>query len=151
MRFTYKVRLTPEVDGGYTVECDDLPGLVSCGITFVEAVNMAADALATYVASLLQDDRPIPDATDYEVSEGSMGVWVSVESSADDVMGPCVSAAEAARMLGVTPGRVSQLVSSGALRANRKAGHVYVEIASVEARRAKAPVAGRPSKGLLVR
>lgn len=147
MRYTYKLYMTPEEDDpGYTVECEDLPGLVTYGRNFTEAVGSGADAMATYIATLLTDGEEIPPATDYPAPDGTVAIWVSVETDASYVMGPCVPSSEAARMLGVSPGRVSQLVSSGALRSNRKGGHVYVEVASIEARLSKGHKAGRPKR-----
>jgi predicted RNase H-like HicB family nuclease len=43
--YTYTVLLQPEPEGGYTVTCPALPGLVTYGETLEEARSMAADAI----------------------------------------------------------------------------------------------------------
>ena len=49
-KFIFQAILTPEEEGGYSVEFPDLPGCFSCGDTFNDAVAMGADAAKTYVA-----------------------------------------------------------------------------------------------------
>ena len=56
----YLVLLQPEPEGGFTVTCPALPGLVSYGATLAEARTMAADAIAGYVACLREDGEPVP-------------------------------------------------------------------------------------------
>jgi predicted RNase H-like HicB family nuclease len=43
--YTYTVPLQPEAEGGYTVTCPTLPGLVTYGETLEEARAMAATAI----------------------------------------------------------------------------------------------------------
>ena len=142
-RYTYKVELTPEEDG-YTVTCHDLPGAVTFGRDIPEALAMAADCLATYLGFLASEGRNIPAPTDYP--SNARVTWVSFETEASYIMGPCVSAAEAARMLGVSRSRVSQMVAAGQLRSNRKGGHLYIEEQSVRHRMEERPSSGRPRK-----
>jgi predicted RNase H-like HicB family nuclease len=56
----YLVLLQPEPEGGFTVTCPVLPGLVSYGGTLAETRAMAADAIAGYVACLREDGEPVP-------------------------------------------------------------------------------------------
>ena len=65
-KYIYQVLLTPEEDGGYSVEVPDLPGCFTYGDTYEEAALMAADAARTYVASLLKhgDEVPAPTVRD---------------------------------------------------------------------------------------
>ena len=49
----------PEPEGGCTVTCPTLPGLVGYGATLDEARAMAADAVAGYVACPLEDGEPV--------------------------------------------------------------------------------------------
>lgn len=44
-RYTYTVVYTPEPEGGYTVTCPALRGLVTCGRDMEEARKMAAEAI----------------------------------------------------------------------------------------------------------
>lgn len=58
---TYYALFQPEPEGGYTVTCPALPGLVTYGASLEEARAMAADAVAGYVACLEEDGEPVPD------------------------------------------------------------------------------------------
>jgi predicted RNase H-like HicB family nuclease len=57
---TYNILLQPEPEGGYTVTCPSLPGLVTYGETLEEARTTAVEAIEAYLASLHVDDEPIP-------------------------------------------------------------------------------------------
>jgi predicted RNase H-like HicB family nuclease len=57
---SYKVLLTPAEEGGYVVTCPALPGLVTEGDTLEEARHMAAEAIAGYLETLRQAQRPLP-------------------------------------------------------------------------------------------
>jgi predicted RNase H-like HicB family nuclease len=59
---TYNILLQPEPEGGYTVTCPSLPGLVTYGETLEEARAMAAEAIEAYLESLQVDDEPIPES-----------------------------------------------------------------------------------------
>jgi antitoxin HicB len=59
---TYTVLLQPEPEGGYTVTCPALPGLVTYGETLEEARAMAADAINGYLECLREDGEPIPES-----------------------------------------------------------------------------------------
>ena len=60
--YTYTVLLQPEPEGGYTVTCPALPGLVTYGATLEEARAMAADAIQGYIECLREDGEPIPES-----------------------------------------------------------------------------------------
>ncbi len=51
--YSYTVVLEPAEEGGYTVTCPALPGLVTEGDTLVEARVMAADAIRWDVLQIL--------------------------------------------------------------------------------------------------
>ncbi len=57
---TFTVIFNPAEEGGYTVTCPALPGLVTEGDTLREARAMAVDAIKLYIESLLADGLPIP-------------------------------------------------------------------------------------------
>jgi predicted RNase H-like HicB family nuclease len=59
---SYTVLLQPEPEGGYTVTCPTLPGLVTYGATLEEARAMAADAIEGYIECLREDGEPIPES-----------------------------------------------------------------------------------------
>jgi antitoxin HicB len=58
--YSYTVVFEPAEEGGYTVTCPTLPGLVTEGDTLEEARAMAADAIRCYLESLRIDEMPIP-------------------------------------------------------------------------------------------
>jgi predicted RNase H-like HicB family nuclease len=58
----YNVLLQPEPEGGFTVTCPSLPGLVTYGETLEEARAMAADAIEGYLECLMEDGLPLPDS-----------------------------------------------------------------------------------------
>ena len=60
--YTYSVLLQPEPEGGFTVLCPSLPGLVTYGETLDEARVMAAEAIECYLESLQKDGLPLPES-----------------------------------------------------------------------------------------
>ena len=58
--YTYTVHFRPEPEGGYTVLCPALPGLVSYGETLEEARAMADRGIAGYLECLREDGEPMP-------------------------------------------------------------------------------------------
>lgn len=59
--YTFNVIITPNDPDGYLVTCPALPGLITQGDTLEEAREMAADALACHLESLIEDGLPIPE------------------------------------------------------------------------------------------
>ena len=55
--YAYDILLQPEPEGGYTVTCPSLPGLVTHGETLEEARAMAADAIEGYPECLDEQTR----------------------------------------------------------------------------------------------
>lgn len=60
MEYRHTVLFHPAEEGGFTVTCPALPGLVTEGDTLEEARAMAADAIRGYIESLRKDHLPIP-------------------------------------------------------------------------------------------
>lgn len=58
--YHYTVVFEPAEEGGYTVTCPALPGLVTEGNTLEEARAMAVDAIQGYLELLREDGVPIP-------------------------------------------------------------------------------------------
>ena len=58
---SYRVLLTKELEGGYTVTVPSLPGCVTYGDTVDEAISMAREAIDLYLQSLEAHGDPIPD------------------------------------------------------------------------------------------
>jgi antitoxin HicB len=59
-QYRYTVLFEPAEEGGFTVTCPSLPGLVTEGDTLEEARSMASDAIRGYLESLAKDGLPIP-------------------------------------------------------------------------------------------
>jgi predicted RNase H-like HicB family nuclease len=60
MEYSYTVLFEPADEGGFTVTCPALPGLVTEGDTLEEARAMAEDAIRGYIKSLRKDHLPVP-------------------------------------------------------------------------------------------
>ena len=141
----YEAVLSPAEGGGYDVRVPDLPGCFSFGDDRMSALAMAADAMRTYVASLMLHGSPLPEPTFAKVDESEEAVPVYFETDASYVVpGERMSAAEAARRLGVSAGRVTHLIASGALDGYRIGRHTYVTVTSVERRIQEGARPGRP-------
>lgn len=65
---TYRYTIVLEEDpdeGGYVVTVPDLPGCVTEGDTFDEAIAMAKEAISLYIETLIARGRPIPQGREY--------------------------------------------------------------------------------------
>ena len=63
VRRCYKVIFEPQEEGGYTVTVPSLPGCISEGDTYDEALANIKDAIKLYLESLQVDGLPIPTAS----------------------------------------------------------------------------------------
>ena len=59
----YKAIFEPQEEGGYTVTVPSLPGCISEGNTYEEALANIKEAIALYIESLQADGLPIPEET----------------------------------------------------------------------------------------
>lgn len=116
------------------------------GATWKEAAEMAADWLKGELEHFLMVGEPLPKATfgHEPVHEGGRVAIVAVEASLASI--DTVRATEAARRLGVSNSRVSHMLKSGLLEGFREGRDTFVTAASIEARLAEHPKAGRPRK-----
>lgn len=111
-----------------------------------EACEMAADWLQAEMEHRAMHDLPFPKATfgNEPSHPGGRTVIVAVNAGKDTVRK--MSASDAARKLGVSPGRVTQMVDAGLLDGFKEGHKSWVTEDSVLARLADAPKAGRPKK-----
>ncbi|MCL2807010.1 MAG: helix-turn-helix domain-containing protein [Coriobacteriia bacterium] len=117
------------------------------GDTEKEIAEMAADWLRVDIEHRLIHGIALPEATfGNKPKHGGRILLVAIEVSLDTI--DAVAAHEAADMLGVSRGRITQMVSSGVLEGFRKGRDAYVTVDSIEARLADTPTAGRPRKEL---
>ena len=59
----YKAIFEPQEEGGYTVTVPSLPGCISEGDTYEDALANIKEAIALYLESLQADGLPIPEET----------------------------------------------------------------------------------------
>ncbi len=57
----YKVIFVPQNEGGFTAAVPSLPGCISEGDTYEEALSNIREAVDLYIESLQADGLPIPD------------------------------------------------------------------------------------------
>ena len=108
---------------------------------------MAGDAVKTWLVSRLSHGDAVPEMKRHAVPEGCESVVLFFEVEPDYVVcGDVVSAAQAARMLGVSAGRVTHMIDAGILGGFRRGRCTFVSKASVEARLVAPVQAGRPKK-----
>jgi antitoxin HicB len=62
MTRTYIFAFDPEPEGGFTVTCPALPGLVTYGETLEEARDMARDAMEGLLEVMLEQGERIPES-----------------------------------------------------------------------------------------
>ena len=67
--YGYRVQLNDDPDGGFLVQCIDIPELITSGEDRTEALWMARDALYVALTCYFDDGRPLPEA---KASEGDM-------------------------------------------------------------------------------
>ena len=61
MRYNYKILMTKEEEGGYTVTVPALPGCITQGDNIEEAMAMAQEAIELYIEELQSRGEKIPD------------------------------------------------------------------------------------------
>lgn len=121
----------PPLDGG------------TFGDNFDDAVESAADWLGCMVDEHLMGNIELPPMEfGHEPEHGGRIIAVAVSRELGDI--PAMTAADAARALGVSTARVSQLINAGLLDSWRDGTRRMVSRASVEARLESDPRPGRP-------
>ena len=144
MSYLYQAIITPDEEG-FSVEAPDLPGCFTFGDTLEEAVSMAADAMKTYIASLLLDGEKPPAFVQHECPAGSLSIDIYFDTDEDYIITEeVVSASQAAQDLGVSRGRVTQMMDAGILEGFRSGRSTYITVESINARKLSTPKAGRP-------
>lgn len=147
-KYVYGAIIKPSEDGGYWAEVPDLEGCFAQGDTFIDTVESISDGIETHLAALAEYGLPIPKATAISSDDGQV-IYAYANTDGFKLGVPTVSAAEAARMLEVTPGRVSQLISLGRLVGERSAKGTQVTLDSIKALQDTPRTAGRPKKAAM--
>ena len=144
MSYSYEATFEyQEEDGGWLATFPAFEGAVAFGSTITEACDNAATVLRLFVAQWLDDGRELPEPAFHEPPQSVISVEVD---DAYRVRTRCTTITGAAEELGVSTGRVSQLVTSGALDAIELDGRRYVTLASLNAHQANRRGAGRPKR-----
>jgi antitoxin HicB len=60
-QLTYRLLLTPEPEGGYTVIVPALPGCVTWGENIDHAIEMAREAIEVFIESMVANNEKVPD------------------------------------------------------------------------------------------
>ena len=58
--YTYTIHLEPAEEGGYVVTVPALPGCITQGETYGEALSMAEDCIRGFIEALVKAGRPVP-------------------------------------------------------------------------------------------
>jgi predicted RNase H-like HicB family nuclease len=58
--YTYTVHLEPADEGGYVVTVPALPGCITQGETYGEALAMAEDCIRGFLEALVKAGQPVP-------------------------------------------------------------------------------------------
>ena len=148
MQYTYEFEVVKN-DEWLTAVPFDMPGGTQ-GKDWEEVALMAAEWLKADIEHRLMHGVAIPKATFGNTPlAGGARVIVSTNASLDKV--ESVSAAKAARMLEVTPARITHMIRDGLLDAYKDGHNTFVTVASIEARLAEPRKAGRPKKEFAVK
>ncbi len=130
-------------EGSVAALCLNDWGGATFGDDLDDAGESAADWLASMVDDCLMNGRDLPPvAMGHEPTHGGKVIALAVSRELSDI--PAMTAADAARALGVSSARVTQLASAGLLDSWKVGAHRMVSRASVEARLEESPKAGRP-------
>ncbi len=144
MMYVYELEISSAEEGGYLVTSFDMEGATS-GATLQEAYQYGADWLRAHLEHCEMHQLPVPAATYGNAPRNGGTVAVFVVIAGIETI-PRVSLAEAARRLGVTPGRITQMLANNLLESFEADGRKWITVHSIEARLAEQPKAGRPKK-----
>lgn len=142
MSYVYEANFERDEDG-FVVTFPQFPEGVTFGKDINEAASNAAECLQLLIMDCLDGGKALPAP---EFSDPPKTV-VCVDVSEEDIArSKCMTVSEAAEELGVSRGRVSQLLSSGGLESFMYGTVRMVTVASVEERLANPPVPHRPKR-----
>lgn len=73
-KLTFRIKMQPEPEGGFTVTVPALPGCVTWGETYEHAIAMSREAIEGYIEVLEAEGLPIPSDTITEPIEALITV-----------------------------------------------------------------------------
>lgn len=142
LHYTYEGNLVVEDEGGYTVIVPQFD-VAASGDSIAEACTEASGCLQLLVAEYVARGDALPESV---FSDSPQVILTGIVTSEFVAETECLTVTEAAEYLGVTKGRISQLVKSGQLDTKEFHGRPMVTIESLNHRRKDQPGAGRPRK-----
>ena len=132
MRYIYPAVITKNELGGFSAVVPDFECCATDGDTWREVIAMASEALELAIEGELSLQKPLPVPSDVEPSNADERVvYLCVEVDASEAL---VLARDAAIMLGVTPGRIRQLLRTNALAGEKQGRDNYVYLWSISER-----------------
>lgn len=143
--YIYEFEIYEDDEGFFIAEGRDFEFGMTQGEDLTDAVAMAADLLSVLVEDALMQKAALPEPTyGNEPALGGKIYTIAVDVSLDTIK--TVSATEAARLLGVSRSRVSNMLRTGLLLGFRKGRDTFVTADSIDARLRERRPAGRPRK-----
>lgn len=142
MDYTYSATVEQNEEG-FFIDFPAFDGAAFAdGDTLEEAAKSAATVLRLTIADYLDSGDELPRDSVIVAPYTFFTVEVSDDFIAES---KCMTPSEAAEYLGISKGRVSQLLDSGVLETYMHGGRRLVTIASVNKRLANTPQPGRPT------
>lgn len=111
MLLSFPARITPDGDG-FMVQFPDIPEAITCGDTYEEAIDMAADALATAMDFYFEDKRPVPTPSKAKRGQVLIDLPPSIGAKVlllNEMLAQGTRNADLARRMNVRPQEVNRL------------------------------------------
>lgn len=149
MLWRYEFEICTVGERGYAVPFD-FDGVITLGLDDRDA----CEACETWIydeirqRALRHEEMPDPSKGNY-CKRGGKVIAVYADSSSYDVMTGRVRAVEAAKMLGVSSCRVTQMVKTRQLEGFKEGRKTWISLESVRSRMQNNPGPGRPRKYLV--
>ncbi len=90
----YPIVIHHDEGSSYGVTVPDLPGCFSAGDTIEEALDLAPEAIASHIETLLMEGQPVPEQRPLEIHQADTayadGVWALVEVDLAKLSGKAV-------------------------------------------------------------
>ena len=144
--FVYEAAINKEEES-YHVEFNDFGAAYADGTTVVEAIKAAAETLQLALAEYLDTGMKIPEPS-FRLSDNEMlRIAIAVDVTPEFIERTnCVTTGEAAKMLGLSKGRITHMLNAGILQAVPYGNDRLVTLASINERLKNPREAGRPRK-----
>jgi len=146
-RFIYEAEFELNERNGYSVSFPQLPDAFTFGNDLLEAFHRAAEVLELIIAEYLDEGKPLPAPVFTGYSEDIVRGAISVVVTPEIIeRSKCVSASEAASMLGVSKGRITHMLNDGVLQSVPYGNDRLITLVSINNRLSNPRGAGRPRK-----